>query len=190
MQISNAYSQAAQTASRIATTRGDSTATSIENGAQNSTAADAQTSKSASPSNAVTSDVIFSKYDLTDISPRDVDTMAKELRASGYDDVGFILGLETRGDKWRSHMMETLNDAGYEFEPNYDPARPTDVIASVKEQLEMSQRFGNPTEYLSEQLSKMEHANTQAHPNTTPAGTSSQLAQTLVLFQAQRVWIE
>jgi hypothetical protein len=36
----------------------------------------------------------------------------------------------------------------------------------------------------------MERANAQAHPQTAPTGTSSQLAQTLVLFQAQRIWVE
>ncbi|SEK83588.1 hypothetical protein [Pacificibacter marinus] len=184
MQISNAYSQAAQTASS-ATRHGESSAQDASTNTQNRNTTDVQSSK-----RAVSSDAVFAKHDLTDISPRDVDKMAKELRASGYDDVGFILGLETRGEKWRSHMTETLNDAGYEFDPNYDPTRPTDVIASVKEQLDMSHRFGDPTEYLSDQLSKMERANAQAHPQTAPTGTSSQLAQTLVLFQAQRIWVE
>jgi hypothetical protein len=184
MHISNAYSQAAQTASYSATERRDATAPENVRASRTAPPPEAKSDKTTA------SDAIFQKYDLTDISPREVDSMAKELRDTGYDDVGFILGLETRGEKWRSHMMQTLNDAGYEFDPSYTPTAATDVIASLKEQVKTSQRFGESTEFLNEQLSKMERLNTQAHPQTAATGPSSQMAQTLVLFQAQRIWIE
>jgi hypothetical protein len=184
MQISNAYSQAAQTASHLAAHRSDTINGETTQASPHTPPSESDTRKRPS------FDAVFAKYDLNDISPHDIDDMAKELRASNFDDVGFILGLETRGEKWRSHMMETLNNAGYEFDPQYDPAAPTDVIASLKEQIDMSTRSGNPTEFLNEQLSKMEHLNAKAHPKTTPVGPSPELAQTLVLFQAQRVWVE
>lgn len=184
MQISNAYSQAAQTASYLAANRSDTI-----NGETTRASPKAPPSDDA-PRKRPSADSVFAQYDLNDISPRDIDKMAEQLRASDFDDVGFILGLETRGEKWRSHMMETLNDAGYDFDPSYDPTAPTDVIASLKEQIDMSTRSGNPTEFLNEQLSKMEHLNAKAHPQTVPMGPSPELAQTLVLFQAQRVWVE
>lgn len=184
MQISNAYTQAAQTASHLAANRSDTINGETTRASPKAPPPESDARKRPS------SDAVFAKFDLKNISPRDIDNMAKELRGSNFDDVGFILGLETRGEKWRSHMMETLNDAGYEFDPNYDPTAPTDVIASLKEQIDMSTRSGNSTEFLKEQLSKMEHLNAKAHPQIAPEGPSSQLAQTLVLFQAQRVWVE
>ncbi|MBU2866472.1 hypothetical protein [Pacificibacter marinus] len=184
MQISNAYSQAAQTASYFAANRSDAingeTERASPKGAQSDDA----------PKKRPSADAVFAKYDLNDISPRDIDKMSEELRASDFDDVGFILGLETRGEKWRSHMMDSLSSAGYEFEPNFDPTASSDVIASIKEQIDLSMRSGNATEFLNEQLSKMEDRNAKAHPRTALEGASSQLAQTLVLFQAQRVWVE
>ncbi|MBU2934978.1 MULTISPECIES: hypothetical protein [Pacificibacter] len=184
MQISNAYSQAAQTASYLAANRSDAINGETERASPMGAKSDD------APKKRPSADAVFAKYDLNDISPRDIDKMAAELRASDFDDVGFILGLETRGEKWRSHMMDSLNTAGYDFEPNFDPTASTDVIASIKEQINLSMRSGNSTEFLNEQLSKMEDRNAKAHPQTALEGASSQLAQTLVLFQAQRVWVE
>ena len=184
MQISNAYSQAAQTASYLAANRSDTINGETARASPKAPPADDGQRKRPS------ADTVFAKYDLNSISPHDVDQMALELRASDFDDVGFILGLETRGEKWRSHMTETLNDAGYEFDPAYDPNVATDVIASLKGQIDMAVRHGNPTEFLDTQLSKMEQLNAKAHPKTALEGPSAQMAQTLVLFQAQRVWIE
>lgn len=184
MQISNAYSQAAQTASYLAANRNDTINGDTPRAPSKAAPADEAARKRPS------ADAVFAKYDLNSISPHDVDEMATALRASDFDDVGFILGLETRGEKWRSHMTETLNDAGYEFDPAYDPNVPTDVIASLKEQIDLSTRHGDPTEFLNAQLSKMELLNAKAHPQTAPEGPSEQMAQTLVLFQAQRVWVE
>ncbi|RPE71695.1 hypothetical protein EDD53_0821 [Pacificibacter maritimus] len=187
MQISNAYSEAAQSASYRASPRHDAGPAENASATRSAPPVDVTTGKADKTS---ASNAIFQKYDLTNISPRDVDAMAKELRDSGFDDVGFILGLETRGEKWRSHMMQSLNDAGYEFDPSYDPTARTDVIAGLKEQVQTSQRFGDPTEFLSEQLSKMERLNAQAHPQTATSGPSPEMAQTLMLFQAQRIWVE
>jgi hypothetical protein len=129
---------------------------------------------------------VLSKYDLTQISPTQIDQMSAELRQSDFDDVGFIIGLEARGDNWRTHMQGALDDAGYEYGSSYDAAAQTDVIASSQNELQLALKYGEPTEFLSDQVEKMKRYHAQGHPQTAQAAPSPQLAQALLYLQAQQ----
>lgn len=195
MQMSQAYFQAAQVTSRFAPEQNDQNAvddpsTQAQRHKPLSESSDAASSSAQSTTKTLSTQQVFAKYDLTDISPVDVDKMAAELRSSGFDDVGFILGLETRGENWRSHMQGALGDAGYEYAGGYDANAPADVIASTRTQLAMAHKYGEPTDFLTDQLAKMEEYHAQGHPQTAAASPSAQTAESLVLLQAQRIWIE
>jgi hypothetical protein len=193
MQMSHAYSQATQVTSRFAQEQRDQSNVETASSRAEQPTADnltAEPSSTQTASKQITSQQVLANYDMTSISPTEVDQMASELRSSGFDDVGFILGLETRGENWRSHMQGALGDAGYEYDTKYNPNAATDLIASTKDQLAMATKFGEPTDFLTDQLGKMEQYHEQGHPQTAAAAPSAQMAETLVLFQAQRVWVE
>ncbi len=132
---------------------------------------------------------IFADYDLTAITPTEVDTLTTRLKDARFDDLGFVLSLERYGAIYASEMQAVY--ATSETDTSEDA--PIDLLALTRSELALAERYGQPTERLSTQLFKLEEAqNSRAAPQTetTVSAPESSLAETLVLFQAQRLWIE
>ncbi|MBL3587252.1 hypothetical protein JMM61_18015 [Rhodovulum sulfidophilum] len=122
---------------------------------------------------------IFARHDMTSISPCEIDTMAEQLRDAGFDDFDFLLGLETYGEKFQSHLVEAIQSAGIETRhPDY--TQPMDLISVNRDQLAHARRAGAPTEWRETFLSRLEAFQTAAHP--APTGLST--AESLVLARA------
>ncbi|WP_434286960.1 hypothetical protein [Celeribacter sp. SCSIO 80788] len=131
---------------------------------------------------------IFARYDLTAISATEIDQLTADLKAARFDDLGFIMGLERQGAAYRSDMENSgsvYGIGGAEF----DPDTPIDLIAQTRSELALASRYGQDTERLATQLFKLEEAQ-MARPVATAVSSTPRLAETLVLFQAQRLWIE
>ncbi|ARC89948.1 hypothetical protein [Rhodovulum sp. MB263] len=122
---------------------------------------------------------IFARHDMTRISPREVDSMAQELRDAGFEDIDFLLGLEIYGEKFQSHLVETIQSAGIEARhPDY--TQPMDLIEVNRDQLAYARRSGDPTEWREAFLARLEAFQATAHP--APTGLST--AESLVLARA------
>ncbi|WP_460273484.1 hypothetical protein [Celeribacter sp. ULVN23_4] len=132
---------------------------------------------------------IFARYDLTAISPTAIDELTAELKAVRFDDLGFVMGLERQGAAYLSEMAATGRVYGT-GEEGTDPNAPVDLIARARSDLASASRYGQDTERLTTHLFKLEEAQMSRPVASAPASTSPQLAETLVLFQAQRLWIE
>lgn len=133
---------------------------------------------------------IFTKFDLAHISPREIDEMTDALNAARFDDAGFILMLSTRGEGFRSHMQDVVDGVGFTRDSAFDPTKPNDIIEQAQSQLEFAQRYGDPTDFLADQVEKMvsiyqkyqsKNATDIAGPHTPPP---------LILIADQRIWIE
>lgn len=92
---------------------------------------------------------IAGRYDLNNISPREIDQLAHELNDSGNISTQDFMILLTRGAEFLSHMPgnryteERLNQK-------------TDLIADFQYSLKMSQNGGAPTEGLEHLLATLE----------------------------------
>jgi hypothetical protein len=81
----------------------------------------------------------FAQYDLHNISPKEIDSLASKLRKTGDFDVRDILMLETRGAKFQSHVS---SEGGREFDANIK----SDLLASIEQKIEMSKKRNEPFE--------------------------------------------
>ncbi len=93
------------------------------------------------------SDNSFKQYNLQNISPREIDQLASELRKSGDFDVRNILMLETHGEKFQSHLSA---NSGRDF----DESKKSDLMGSIEENIKMSKQRNEPT-LLAEGLLKL-----------------------------------
>jgi len=93
------------------------------------------------------SDNSFEQYNLHNISPREIDQLASELRKSGDFDVRNILMLETHGEKFQSHLSA---NSGRDF----DESKKSDLMGSIEENIKMSKQRNEPT-LLTEGLLKL-----------------------------------
>jgi len=89
----------------------------------------------------------FKQYNLQNISPREIDQLASELRKSGDFDVRNILMLETNGEKFQSHLSA---NSGRDF----DESKKSDLMGSIEENINMSKQRNEPT-LLAEGLLKL-----------------------------------
>ncbi|WP_368183830.1 hypothetical protein [Aestuariibius sp. HNIBRBA575] len=85
--------------------------------------------------------LIKSEYDMTNISPREVDEMVDRMIKAGDDMNGDLLMLLTHGEGFRQHLANT-------FGGTFDPNEKQDLVAQSKVQLQLAKQFGDPTEYL------------------------------------------
>jgi len=129
---------------------------------------------------------VFEKYDLSAISPRDIDRMAVDLQEAGFEDTEFMMSFMAHGEAFTSHMRASLAEAGYEIGP-YDPTASGDLIADIEYQVRIARSFGDPTEQAEEFLQKLQQYQAQGHPAVPGARTadvSGSMAQSLVLARA------
>lgn len=131
---------------------------------------------------------IFGKYDLSAISSEDIDQLTADLKAARFDDLGFVMGLEREGAAYRRDMEASGRVYGI-GDTEFDADAPIDLIEKTRADLTLAQRYGEDTDRLSAQLAKLEDAQTMRSPQLLPPPTPK-LTETLVLFQAQRLWIE
>lgn len=180
----------AQTAVPDAETRG----ASVSGGnASDASARGTTTSSTASSTSGKSSAIqrarnIFANYDLTAISANEIDQLTSDLKAARFDDLGFVMGLERQGAAYRCDMESSGSVYGMGT-AEFDPDAPMDLIGQTRTELSLASRYGQDTERLSTQLFKLEEAQ-MTRPVATAAASTPQLAETLVLFQAQRLWIE
>jgi len=141
-------------------------------------------------SKAANANAVFARYDLTQISATEIDQMTSELKSAGFDDLGFLMSLERQGATYRTEMETRATVPGYETNSGFDAAAPMDLLAQTRSERDLAHRYGQTTERLDSQLAKLEAAHMNRPSAAAPAGPSAQMAETLVLFQAQRLWIE
>ncbi|MDO6457299.1 hypothetical protein Q4560_03125 [Celeribacter halophilus] len=132
---------------------------------------------------------LFAKYDLSRITPKEIDTLAADLKTARFDDLGFVMALERHGAAYHAEMMASGSIYSPE-DPAFDAEAPVDLIKKTRRELALAQRYGQDTDRLASQVLKLEAAQ-MSRAASAPSGMSNpQLAETLVLFQAQRLWIE
>ncbi|SFI86228.1 hypothetical protein [Celeribacter neptunius] len=191
MQISSAYQQAAfmgatkDTFSLPARAAGAVSAMSGSAGLPSAQANAADPVDSALPQTSKQSAIraardIFAPYDLTAISPTEIDQLTRDLKTARFDDLGFVLGLEREGASYRQEMENSgsvygIGDAGF----NADA--PVNLIDKTRADLALAQRYGQDTERLSHQLEKLEVA--QMSRVSLPPAARPQLAENLILLQ-------
>jgi hypothetical protein len=158
--------------------------------AENAAEKTAETAKAAAKSKTAGANAVFARYDLTHISATEVDHMTSELKSAGFDDLGFLMGLERQGAAYRTEMETRANVPGYKTDSGFDASAPMDLLAKTRSERDLAHRYGQTTERLDSQLAKLEAAHMNRPSAAAPAGPSAQMAETLVLFQAQRLWIE
>ncbi|MCA0044994.1 hypothetical protein [Celeribacter litoreus] len=138
----------------------------------------------------LTSDIrnIFADYDLTAILPEDVDTLAMRLKSARFDDVGFVLELERYGAAYQSEMQSIYGGDAPSLQEHID------LIALTEQELSLAERHGHETERLSRQLFRLQEAQSATATHSVGLQTFPEpdrlSAETLVLFQAQRLWVE
>lgn len=86
---------------------------------------------------------VLNKYNMRNISPKEIDQLVSDLRASGVGDAKDWLMLATQGYEFRSHLK--LNG-----EPS--PNAKFDLVQSSANRLAYAKSHGNPTESLKEQF--------------------------------------
>ncbi|AVW90841.1 hypothetical protein [Celeribacter baekdonensis] len=150
----------------------------------------AETAKATAKSKASAANAVFARYELTQISATEIDQMTSELKTAGFDDLGFLMGLERQGATYRTEMESRANVLGYETNSGFDAEAPMDLLAKTRSERDLAHRYGQTTERLDSQLAKLEAAHMKRPSAAAPTGPSAQMAETLVLFQAQRLWIE
>jgi hypothetical protein len=113
---------------------------------------------------------IFAKYDLNNISPREIDLLVDELRDNGHtDDVEMIMMLETRGERFMRHLRESV---GVEAVANDYEAK-FDLIGSIKTQIQFARAHGDPTEASEELLAMLERYDAQRDTQLRPSARNS-----------------
>ena len=93
-------------------------------------------------------DAIAARYDPKSISPREIDQLAKELKAAGYAPLADIMMLETHGEDFQMHMRETAARISGTDPAPFDPNGKTDLTAVIAGQRDMAEARGEPTKGL------------------------------------------
>lgn len=82
---------------------------------------------------------IFSEYDMSNISPREIDDLFNRLVKADYPISSDLLMLSTHGEGFRSHISEMF---GGEFDPN----QRSDLFKTMRVQLQFAKQAGDPIE--------------------------------------------
>ncbi|WP_417255887.1 hypothetical protein [Celeribacter halophilus] len=132
---------------------------------------------------------LFAKYDLSRITPKEIDTLAADLKAARFDDLGFVMALERHGAAYHAEMTASGSVYGPE-DPAFDAEAPVNLIEKTRSELALAQRYDLDTDRLESQVLKLEAAQMSRAASAPTGMATPQLAETLVLFQAQRLRIE
>ena len=115
---------------------------------------------------------IKSRYDMTNITPRQVDQLVSELEAAGHAFGPELMTLITYGEEFQSHLARTL---GAEPQPN----RAMDLVEHGKASLDYARRAGDPTAHWEVFLAYLDGFGAPEEP-TTHGASGSHNAQRLV----------
>jgi len=85
-------------------------------------------------------DAIKARYDMTNITPHQIDQLAADLQAAGHAFGGEMLTLLTYGAEFRSHAAEL-------FGGQTQPDRPMNLIEHSQTQHDTARRMGDPTDH-------------------------------------------
>lgn len=137
-------------------------------------------------------EAIYADYDLTHMSPDEIDDMTDRLREAGVYEFSDMMMLETRGTRFQQHLCDGLYEAGILESPSFDGTRKSDILESFKIQIEMSRRAGDPIDYAQKSLDRLEDIHAQAQADRAKAQSVPShaapppaLAQSLLGFMAQ-----
>ena len=89
---------------------------------------------------------ILSNYNMTNISPKEIDTLFDELKQAGHPITEDMMFLSTRGAKWRQHLAEIgaeLNNQQVTFDPN----QKIDLFAEIKSNIEFNKQHGYDSQH-------------------------------------------
>ena len=97
------------------------------------------------------------RYDMTNISPREVDQAAQELVDAGTTDVTKIGALLLKGENWHVHtelmLADVKRETGVEIElPSFAPNPKRNLVAETQENIEYLKGIGKDTTYAEEFL--------------------------------------
>lgn len=118
------------------------------------------------------------KYDVTNISPKEIDELAADLRKSGEADVRDILMLETHGAKFLSNLPDR-------FYGDNKLNQPINLLQVITDQLNMAKEQGTPTETSEKLLALLEKIQSQKSP-TANNNLSSNMMTGLLSTQEVR----
>ncbi|PQA88498.1 hypothetical protein [Hyphococcus luteus] len=82
---------------------------------------------------------VMATYDLTNITPAEIDQLVDELKAAGHPFDENLLMLSSRGAGFRSHLAGLAGG-------DYDPHQRVNLVDLTQDQLAMARRFEDPTE--------------------------------------------
>lgn len=85
-------------------------------------------------------DAIKARYDMTNITPRQIDQLAADLQAAGHAFGGEMLTLLTHGAEFQSHAAEL-------FGGQTQPDRPMNLVEHSQTQRDTARRTGDPTDH-------------------------------------------
>lgn len=80
-------------------------------------------------------------YDMSNISPQEIDNLVKELTEAGYPFSEEMMMLSTRGASWRQHLAE-IGAAQTQTEVTFDPNEKIDLYAEIKGNIEFNKQHG------------------------------------------------
>lgn len=118
---------------------------------------------------------IAARYDVTDISPREIDQLAKELKESDQISDGDWLMLLTRGAEFLSHFP-----GNYYTDDKLNER--SDLLGNIQRNLGEAEKRGDPTLALKRQLAFLENLQAQGNSSKTTGyqlGTAAVADETL-----------
>ena len=100
---------------------------------------------------------IMSQYDMRNISPREVDQIAAELRENGHIDSDYMM-LLTYGEEFRRGLAQSISEATGQNIPfgEAEATKKFDMISTVEYQKKLAKSFGDPTEAYDTMLAYLE----------------------------------
>ncbi|WP_169570302.1 hypothetical protein [Sneathiella limimaris] len=122
----------------------------------------ASNSQAVTPAAPMTFDEIAAKYDIHNISPRQVDALAKALQENDLISTKDFMMLTTHGEEFRTHLQRHVYDAGLtplspdspEFQKIMSEG--VDLMSIAQTQLKFAERAGDPTQGWLDQIAFFE----------------------------------
>lgn len=92
-------------------------------------------------------DKIAQKYDMNNVSPREVDQLVDELRAAGMEwDFEHLGMLETRGARWLSRLAQ-IGEEQTGIKSTFDPDKKIDLVATIESNIAFNKQHGFDSEH-------------------------------------------
>ena len=99
---------------------------------------------------------ITAKYDMNNISPREIDEMVGELADHGHMNGEWMM-LLAQGEEFRSRLADLAKRInGPTGATPFDPTKKIDLVADVMKLKEQSEQYGSPTEMLDRMLETLD----------------------------------